>query len=195
MQAVQADHADTHSPAHHDRRSVLTAAAASLLIALPAAAKDATAEATAVKELRGKAGFQFQYPDGWVTGFVSTLPSLAHLTCGRFCRRCHHVCTLIKEMLADSTRHKYDDMQNRRNQSGALALVGDFKNFDTASVLKADLSRLRLPPDTGACRSSVMTQKVCYTARYHCPHLVTAPKCGSPCRPTCVCSWRHRREG
>lgn len=39
--------------------------------------------------------------------------------------------------------------QNRGDQSGALALVGDFKNFDTASVLKADLSRLKLPPETG----------------------------------------------
>ena len=77
MHASYADHADAHSPAQHDRRSLLTAAAASLLIAQPAAAKDATADAPAMKELNGKAGFRFQYPDGWVTGFVSTLFSHA----------------------------------------------------------------------------------------------------------------------
>ena len=56
-----------------------------------------------------------------------------------------------KDMLSQTEPQRCIGMQNRRNQSGALALVGDFKNFDTASVLKADLARLKLPPEIGAC--------------------------------------------
>jgi hypothetical protein len=154
VQALQADHVDTHSPAQHDRRSLLTAAAACLLISLPAVAEDATADAPATKQLDGKAGFRFQYPDGWVTGFVSALPGLALP-----CMQTDMLLTpssVQKYMdllaLAGSARQTCGNTQNRRNQSGALALVGDFKNFDTASVLKADLSRLKLPPETGAYR-------------------------------------------
>ncbi len=40
--------------------------------------------------------------------------------------------------------------QNRGGNNAALALVGDFKTFDTASVQKVDVSRLKLPPETGA---------------------------------------------
>lgn len=67
----------TSSAAQLDRRSFLTAAAASMLAAaspmlpLPAAAEEAVMDTPAVKQLKGKAGFRFSYPDGWVTGFVS----------------------------------------------------------------------------------------------------------------------------
>jgi hypothetical protein len=149
---------------------MLTAVAASLLIALPAVAKDATAEAPAVKELRGKAGFQFQYPNGWVTGFVSALPSIALPCMSTVMPSVPSFMQHPKDMLAGSAVHTCGVMQNRKNQSGALALVGDFKNFDTASVLKADLSRLKLPPETGACRELVTIETVCCTTRYHCHH-------------------------
>lgn len=74
---AHAEQGKAHSDAQLDRRSLLTAAAASVLApalaAAPAAAEEAVATAPAVKELKGKAGFRFQYPDSWVTGFVSHL--------------------------------------------------------------------------------------------------------------------------
>lgn len=113
VHAIQIDQrASAADAAQVDRRSLLAAAAAGMLMTVqgtmprPAAAEEAVAAGPAVKELQGKAGFRFSYPDGWVVGF------------------------------------------NRGDQSGALALVGDFKSFDTASVLKADLPRLMLPPET-----------------------------------------------
>lgn len=77
VHAVQGDQRASADVAHLDRRSLLTAAAAGMLMAaqgaapLPAAAEEAAVDGPAVKELKGKAGFRFSYPDGWVTGFVS----------------------------------------------------------------------------------------------------------------------------
>lgn len=66
--------------------------------------------------------------------------------------------------------------QNRGGSNAALALVGDFKTFDTTSVQKVDVSRLRLPPEIGAATRAHES-----TSQASCPNW---PRVGSETKHT-----------